>query len=71
MSHQYVAARPTPWFDSVPGRDPGLDLVEAPYPSASRAEPDNALLVARRRDDQPVITKLDRLGWSLQHLIDL
>jgi DNA invertase Pin-like site-specific DNA recombinase len=38
---------------------------------ARRPELDKALLVARRRGDQLVITKLDRLGRSLQHLIDL
>ena len=38
---------------------------------ARRPELDKALLVARRRGDQLVITKLDRLGRSLAHLIDL
>jgi DNA invertase Pin-like site-specific DNA recombinase len=38
---------------------------------ARRPELDKALLVACRRGDQLVITKLDRLGRSLEHLIDL
>jgi len=38
---------------------------------ASRPELDNALLVATRAGDQLVITKLDRLGRSLEHLIAL
>jgi DNA invertase Pin-like site-specific DNA recombinase len=38
---------------------------------ARRPEPDKALLVARRPGDQLVVTKLDRLGRSLEHLIDL
>ena len=38
---------------------------------ARRPELDKALLVARRRGDQLVITKLDRLGRSLEHLIEL
>lgn len=38
---------------------------------ASRPELDNALLVAARAGDQLVITKLDRLGRSLEHLIAL
>ncbi len=38
---------------------------------ARRPELDNALLVAHRRGDQLVITKLDRLGRSLEHLIEL
>jgi hypothetical protein len=38
---------------------------------ARRPELDKALLVARRRGDQFVITKLDRLGRSLEHLIEL
>jgi DNA invertase Pin-like site-specific DNA recombinase len=37
---------------------------------ARRPELDNALLVARP-GDQLVVTKLDRLGRSLEHLIDL
>ena len=37
---------------------------------ARRPELDKALLVARD-GDQPVVTKLDRLGWSLEHLIVL
>jgi DNA invertase Pin-like site-specific DNA recombinase len=37
---------------------------------ARRPELDKALLVARR-GDQLVITKLDRLGRSLEHLINL
>ena len=37
---------------------------------ARRPELDRALLVARA-DDQLVVTKLDRLGRSLEHLIDL
>ena len=37
---------------------------------AHRAELDRALLVARA-GDQLVVTKLDRLGRSLEHLIDL
>ena len=36
-----------------------------------RPELDKALLVACRRGDQLVITKLDRLGRSLEHLIQL
>jgi DNA invertase Pin-like site-specific DNA recombinase len=38
---------------------------------ARRPELDRALLVACRRGDQLVITRLDRLGRSLEHLIDL
>lgn len=38
---------------------------------ASRPELDKALLVAARAGDQLVITKLDRLGRSLEHLIAL
>jgi DNA invertase Pin-like site-specific DNA recombinase len=38
---------------------------------ASRPELDKALLVAKRAGDKLVITKLDRLGRSLEHLIVL
>ena len=38
---------------------------------ASRPELDRALLSANRPGDQLVITKLDRLGRSLEHLIEL
>ncbi len=38
---------------------------------ARRPELDKALMVARRPGDQLVITKLDRLGRSLDHLIEL
>jgi DNA invertase Pin-like site-specific DNA recombinase len=38
---------------------------------ARRPGLDKSLLVACRRGDQLVITKLDRLGRSLEHLIDL
>jgi DNA invertase Pin-like site-specific DNA recombinase len=38
---------------------------------ARRPELDRALLSANRRGDQLVITKLDRLGRSLEHLIEL
>ncbi len=38
---------------------------------ASRPELDKALLIATRAGDQLVITKLDRLGRSLEHLIAL
>jgi len=38
---------------------------------ARRPELDKALLVARRHDDQLVVTKLDRLGRSVDHLNDL
>ncbi|WP_174867304.1 recombinase family protein [Nocardia arthritidis] len=38
---------------------------------ASRPELDKALLVATRDGDQLVVTKLDRLGRSLEHLIHL
>lgn len=38
---------------------------------ARRPELDKALMVARRPGDQLVVTKLDRLGRSLEHLIDL
>ncbi len=38
---------------------------------ARRPELDKALLVAHRHGDQLVVTKLDRLGRSLAHLIDL
>ncbi len=38
---------------------------------ARRPELDKALLVAHRRGDQLVVTKLDRLARSLEHLIDL
>ena len=38
---------------------------------ASRPELDKALLIAARAGDQLVITKLDRLGRSLEHLIEL
>ena len=38
---------------------------------ASRPELDKALLVAKRTGDKLVITKLDRLGRSLEHLIAL
>jgi DNA invertase Pin-like site-specific DNA recombinase len=38
---------------------------------ARRPELDKALLVARRRGDQLVVTKLDRLGRSIEHLIEL
>jgi DNA invertase Pin-like site-specific DNA recombinase len=36
---------------------------------ASRPELDKALLIAARAGDQLVVTKLDRLGRSLEHLI--
>jgi DNA invertase Pin-like site-specific DNA recombinase len=38
---------------------------------ARRPELDKALLVAHRPGDQLVVIKLDRLGRSLEHLIDL
>ena len=38
---------------------------------ARRPELDKALLAASRKGDQLVITKLDRLGRSLEHLIEL
>ncbi|MCA1680712.1 MAG: recombinase family protein [Actinobacteria bacterium] len=38
---------------------------------ASRPQLDKALLIAARAGDQLVITKLDRLGRSLEHLIAL
>src|SRR5256886_13919234 len=38
---------------------------------ARRPELDKALLVAHRCGDRLVVTKLDRLGRSLEHLIDL
>ncbi len=38
---------------------------------ASRPELDRALLSANRAGDQVVVTKLDRLGRSLEHLITL
>lgn len=38
---------------------------------ASRPELDKALVSANRAGDQLVITKLDRLGRSLEHLIEL
>ncbi|MGW4095069.1 recombinase family protein [Nocardia sp. NPDC004750] len=38
---------------------------------AARPELDKALLVANRPGDQLVVTKLDRLGRTLEHLIDL
>ncbi|MEU7766140.1 recombinase family protein [Nocardia sp. NPDC049190] len=38
---------------------------------ATRPELDKALLSANRTGDQLVVTKLDRLGRSLEHLIDL
>ncbi|WP_405180870.1 recombinase family protein [Nocardia sp. NBC_01377] len=38
---------------------------------AARPELDKALLVATRPGDQLVVTKLDRLGRTLEHLIDL
>ncbi|WP_241962256.1 recombinase family protein [Rhodococcus opacus] len=36
-----------------------------------RPQLDQALLSANRRGDQLVVTKLDRLGRSLEHLIEL
>jgi DNA invertase Pin-like site-specific DNA recombinase len=39
--------------------------------AASRPELDKALLSANRSGDQLVVTKLDRLGRSLEHLIEL
>ncbi|MEU4389798.1 recombinase family protein [Kribbella sp. NPDC023855] len=44
---------------------------EASGKLARRPELDRALLSANRGGDQLVITKLDRLGRSLEHLIDL
>jgi DNA invertase Pin-like site-specific DNA recombinase len=38
---------------------------------ARRPELDKALLSANRKGDQLVVTKLDRLGRSLEHLIEL
>ena len=44
---------------------------EASGKLASRPQLDKALLVAARAGDQLVVTKLDRLGRSLEHLIAL
>src|SRR5919108_1018753 len=44
---------------------------KAPGKLASRPELDKALLSANRAGDQLVVTKLDRLGRSLEHLIQL
>lgn len=38
---------------------------------ARRPELDKALLTANRTGDQLIVTKLDRLGRSLEHLIEL
>ena len=46
-----------------------LDVVSGKL--ARRPELDRALLSANRPGDQIVVTKLDRLGRSLEHLIDL
>jgi len=46
-----------------------LDVVSGKL--ARRPELDKALLSANRADDQLVVTKLDRLGRSLEHLIEL
>lgn len=46
-----------------------LDVVSGKL--ARRPELDRALLSANRAGDQIVVTKLDRLGRSLEHLIDL
>ncbi len=55
-------------------RAAGCDLVYLDRASgvlASRPELDKALLSANRAGDQLVVTKLDRLGRSLEHLIAL
>jgi DNA invertase Pin-like site-specific DNA recombinase len=52
----------------------GCDEICVDEPSgklASRPELDKALLIAARAGDQLVVTKLDRLGRSLEHLIAL
>jgi len=46
-------------------------IAKASGKPARRPELDRALLSANRAGDQLVITKLDRLGRSLEHLIDL
>jgi DNA invertase Pin-like site-specific DNA recombinase len=54
--------------------DAGCDRVfidKASGKLASRPELDKALLSASRPGDQLVVTKLDRLGRSLEHLISL
>ncbi|WP_182542750.1 recombinase family protein [Halosaccharopolyspora lacisalsi] len=45
--------------------------VRATVTLARRPELDKALLAANRAGDQLVVTKLDRLGRSLEHLIEL
>jgi DNA invertase Pin-like site-specific DNA recombinase len=46
-----------------------LDIVSGKL--ARRPELDKALLSANRAGDQLIVTKLDRLGRSLEHLIEL
>ncbi|WP_245761043.1 recombinase family protein [Saccharopolyspora shandongensis] len=54
--------------------DPGCDSIyidKAGGKLAKRPELDKALLSANREGDQIVVTKLDRLGRSVEHLIQL
>ena len=64
----------TPKLSATPSRRPGASGSSSTTPAASsptRPELDKALLVAERASDQLVVTKLDRLGRSLEHLIEL
>jgi DNA invertase Pin-like site-specific DNA recombinase len=62
----------TPRPSATPSRPPdAIFLDKASGKLARRPELDKALLSANRAGDQLVITKLDRLGRSLEHLIEL
>ena len=63
----------TPKLSTTPLHDAGCERIFIAHASgklATRPELDKALLVAERAGDQLVVAKLDRLGRSLEHLIE-